>query len=122
MDQCLSHDAARTADFAVAIENGIVSVGPDFVDVAVVIVRDVKGNLEATSTSGGVQIPSSYIDLWRDSNKFATVGEVIAAENNCDKQDPHAFLSQAKFDRASLLAEATKIAFSTLWRKSNRFV
>jgi non-canonical (house-cleaning) NTP pyrophosphatase len=110
----LNHDASKSADFAVAIENGIVNCGSAFIDLAIVIVRDIHSGAESMSSSGGVQIPAEYIDVWNKSNKFDTVGAAIAAENNCDKQDPQRFLTNKKHQRQSLLQHAVSIAFSTL--------
>ncbi|GMI25606.1 hypothetical protein TeGR_g4265 [Tetraparma gracilis] len=122
LDAALRSELARKASVVIAIESGIVQVGGAYVDMSVVLAKDVKGGREATATSAGVQIPSSYIDQWRNSEKWATVGEVIAAEVNCNKVDPHQYLTQKHFERATLITEAVRVACSTLWSKNERFL
>ena len=45
-----------------------------------------------------------------------TVGQVIAENKGCDKQDPHVFLTHGAFARAILLEHAVKVAVAQLSR------
>ena len=105
------------ADFAVAIENGIVSLQGDeetWVDLAVVVLVDLSTGAEALSTSTGVQFPTSSVGEWAEGGSEGTVGDCIADELKCDKQDPHAALTKQQFSRAALLEQAIRVAASTL--------
>ena len=107
----------------VAIENGIVRCASNatveqpsevWVDMAVVLVRDLQSGAESFVTSAGIQIPSEYVGGWLEGGAEGTVGELIASETGCYKQDPHAFLTASAYPRAALLEHAIKLAVASL--------
>jgi len=106
------------ADLAVSIENGILrGLGGEeeaWVDIAVVVLRDLATGAESIATSAGVQLPTTFVGEWVEGGGEGTVGEVIAEQRNCDKQDPQIALTAGQFGRATLLAEAIRIAAATL--------
>jgi non-canonical (house-cleaning) NTP pyrophosphatase len=110
--------AAGGADLVVAIENGILRLcgGKEetWVDVAVVIVHDLKTGAESFATSAGVQVPTHFVGQWAEAGSEGTVGECIADELRCNKQDPHSALTKKQFARAALLEQAIRVAASTL--------
>lgn len=85
-----------------------------WIDVAVVIVRDLATGKESYATSGGVQFPSEAVGDWAEGGSEGTVGEVLAESLKCDKQDPHVALTKGSFSRAALLEHAVRLAESTL--------
>jgi non-canonical (house-cleaning) NTP pyrophosphatase len=112
-DACCS-----SVDYAVAIENGLLrsTVGKEelWVDIAVVLVRHVASGKEAVATSAGVQFPTASVGDWAEAGGDGTVGEVIAEDLRCDKQDPHVALTKGAFARTALLEHAIRVAASTL--------
>jgi len=114
--------STREADFLISIENGLTEVGPIWLDIGVVIVRDILSSSESFSTTTGVQVPNKFVNAWRAQagQRVQTCGEWIAKENNCNKDDPHSFLTNGTFQREDLLASAIRVAFSTLNGKSDK--
>ena len=113
----LESDAAETADFAVAMENGILRMGGDeeaWVDLAVVILRDLKTGATAYGTSSGVQFPTEAVGQWAEDGMEGTVGAILAEELKCDAQDPHDSLTRHRFRRADLLEHAIRVAEASL--------
>eukprot|EP00928_Gymnodinium_smaydae_P064043 TRINITY_DN47479_c0_g1_i1.p1 TRINITY_DN47479_c0_g1~~TRINITY_DN47479_c0_g1_i1.p1 ORF type:complete len:200 (-),score=30.27 TRINITY_DN47479_c0_g1_i1:84-683(-) len=111
--------ARPDADLAVSIENGIVRIsGADgqesWMDLAVVIVRDLRSGAESVATSAGVRFPTKSVDRWADAGRKGTVGDVLAEELGCDKQDPHSSLTNGSFTRTQLLEHAIRVAGATL--------
>jgi non-canonical (house-cleaning) NTP pyrophosphatase len=113
---------AEEADLAIAIENGIVCVrdGTDaqdenWVDLAIIIVRDLKSGKESLSSSVGLQLPSSTVADWAEAGAEGTLGSWLATERTgCDSQDPHAHLTGGAYPRAALLEQAIGAAYATL--------
>jgi len=113
---------ADGADLAIAIENGLVcirdGVDPEdenWVDLAIVVVRDLTTGKESLSTSMGVQVPSSEVAEWAEAGADGTVGAWLAAQTpGCDKQDPHAYLTSGVYPRAAILEQAIGAALTTL--------
>lgn len=118
MGQLLDTDAVNDADLAVAMENGLVKcLDGDFetwLDIAVVIVRDLKNEKESVASSVGVQFPTTAIADWAEAGAEGTVGEILADELKCDKQDPHVALTKGAFKRAALLEQAIRVAAASL--------
>lgn len=117
----LDADAAEGADLAVAIENGLVRMSTKvdeeeeaWVDLAVVILRDLHTGRESIATSAGVQIPAAAVGEWAEAGGDGTVGEVLAEQLSCDKQDPHAALTKQMYPRASLIENAIRVAAASL--------
>lgn len=107
------------ADLAVSVENGIVCIREDgdeerWVDLAVVVLRDLHTENEAFATSAGVFVSTDYIGEWCENGAEGTIGELIAEKMHCDKQDPHSALTKSQFPRAKLLEHAICVAASTL--------
>ena len=111
-------DVVEGADLAVAIENGLLRMlgGEEeaWVDVAVIVLRDLRTGSEAIATSAGVQIPTDAIAEWAEGGSEGTVGEVLAERLSCDKQDPHRSLTKQSFPRAALLEHAIRVAEASL--------
>lgn len=113
---------AEEADLAIAIENGMVCMrdGTDtqdenWVDLAIVIMRDLKSGKESLSSSVGLQVPSSTVAEWAEAGAEGTVGSWLATERTgCDGQDPHAHLTGGAYPRAALLEQAIGAALATL--------
>ena len=106
------------ADLAVAMENGVIrALGGDeetWIDLAVVVVCDLSTGTKAFATSAGVQIPNMHVGDWAEAGSEGTISEFIATEIGCDKQDPHAALTQGAHCRAALLADAIRVATASL--------
>ena len=81
-----------------------------------VIVRDLATGGEAVATSAGVQFPTAAVGEWAEAGAEGTVGEVLSENTGCDKHDPHAALTCARFPRAALLEQAVRVASATLYR------
>lgn len=117
-------EAVKDCDFAVSVENGLVKMAPTtaldlsdtetWVDIAVVVVRDLASGKEICTTSAGVQFPNAAVGDWAEAGSEGTVGEVLAEELKCDKQDPHAALTKGAFPRAALLEHAVRLAQAAL--------
>ena len=120
MSALISAPASGQADYAVAIENGLIpgDDGETFIDLAAIVVRNLRKGKESVSTSAGVQIPKNYVEQWRQGldsrNACSSVGELIARENACDAADPHSFLTSKKHQREQLLTTAVQVAMATL--------
>ena len=107
-------------DAAIAIENGIVRMLHDYaesqetwIDIAVVVVRDLATGAESVSTSMGVRLPTEAIGRWVEDGEEGTIGEILAEDHGCDKHDPHRMLTNEQFSHKALLEEAIKVAMST---------
>ncbi|GMH78326.1 hypothetical protein TrLO_g1237 [Triparma laevis f. longispina] len=120
MSALISAPQSAQADFAVAIENGLIQGddGETFVDLGVIVVRNLRKGKESVSTSAGVQIPKNYVSQWRQElgsrKACSSVGELIAKENACDAADPHSWLTDKKWAREKLLTNAVQVAMATL--------
>eukprot|EP00967_Tisochrysis_lutea_P060989 scaffold78085_cov44-Tisochrysis_lutea.AAC.2 len=113
--------AAEQADLAIAIENGLVCIRDSedaeketWVDLAVVVVRNLKSGVEGVSTSAGIQFPTALVADWAEAGAEGTVGAWLASEHGCNKQDPHAYLTRGDFPRSALLKEAIGAAIAAL--------
>jgi len=109
---------AEGADLAVAIENGVMRLlGGDeevWVDIAVVLLRDLATGAQSVSTSAGVQFPTAAVGDWAEAGGEGTIGDVLAESLACDKQDPHVALTKGSFSRARLLENAIRVAQASL--------
>ena len=111
---CDSPDASG-CDMAVAIENGVMRFGREvWIDLAVVVIRDLKTGRQAHSCSAGVEMPPLAVAEWAQSGGQGTVGQIMSARTGCDKQDPHVWITGGDSQRADLLAHAVRLARSTL--------
>lgn len=114
--------AATAFDMAVAIENGLLKtslqqgaeVEEVWVDVAVVMVHDLRTSKTGIATSTGLRFPTAAVGDWAEAGAEGTVGEVLAEELGCDKQDPHAALTKGRYPRAALLEQAIRAAVASL--------
>lgn len=105
-------------DLVVSIESGLIKslVGEEetWIDVAVVMVRDMSTGAESVATSAGVRVPTEYVGTWAEAGGEGTVGDVIAEELGGDKHDPHGALTKGAFARSALLEHAIRVAASTM--------
>ena len=113
---------APEVDVVVAIENGIIKAAPQgaeeaWIDLAVVVLRELESGKESVSTSAGVQFPTEHVGTWVEDGAEGTVSQVIAEALGCDKQDPHAALTKAAFTRSALLEHAIRVAAATTHTK-----
>lgn len=86
--------AAPSADYYMAIENGLFQEGSAYVDRAVVMVESAEG-IRCCTTSDGVAFPTEYVDeaRRRGFDKW-TVGRVMEEKGVVQKHDdPHKCLS-----------------------------
>lgn len=121
---CADGNGSEGYDYAVAIENGIVrlqdngagelSHGERWLDLAVVAVRDLKTGTTTFASSTGLEFPPHFVGEWAEGGQEGTVGDVIAEQTGCDKQDPHAHLTRNAFSRSALLVDALRVAMATL--------
>ena len=97
------------ADIFVSIENGLFLEGDDYVDRAVVVVEDAKGQRLVTY-SEGVVFPTVYVlEAQRRGFATTTVGQVMAEYGVVEHHDdPH--LTLAKKSRTAFLVETTRTA------------
>jgi non-canonical (house-cleaning) NTP pyrophosphatase len=109
---------APEVDLVVSIESGLikslVSEEETWIDVAVVLVRDMSTGAESVATSAGVRVPTEYVGTWAEAGGEGTVGDVIAEELGGDKHDPHGALTKGAFARSALLEHAIRVAASTM--------
>ena len=121
---CAEGNGSEGYDFAVAIENGIVrlqdngagefSHGERWLDLAIVAVRDLKTGTTTFASSAGLEVPPHFVGEWAENGEEGAVGDVIAEQTGCDKQDPHAHLTRKAFPRSALLVGALRVAMATL--------
>ena len=78
------------------------------------MLQDLHTGAETLATSAGIPFPSQSIADWAEAGGEGTVGELIAEELGCDKQDPHVKISKGLFTRAALLEQAIRLAASTM--------
>jgi len=118
--RALCEQDTANIQLAIAIENGIVRIhqaeehAECWIDVAVIVVRDLQSGAESIATSCGVQLPTTMVGEWAEAGAEGTVGEYLAAESGCDKQDPHTFLTRGSMPRCALLESAVRLAYATL--------
>ena len=109
---------APEVDLVVSIESGLIKslVGEEetWIDVAVVLVREMSTGAESVATSAGVRVPTEYVGTWAEAGGEGTVGEMIAEELGGDKHDPHGALTKGAFARSALLEHAIRVAASTM--------
>lgn len=100
-----------TADYVVAMENGIIDVAGNWIDLAVVELV-ARGGQSFWATSLGVRFPSeAVVEARRRGFATTTVGQVIAEMNpGVDHADPHKFLTG--LSRALYLEQALFTVFS----------
>lgn len=118
MAALLASGMAEGADFAVAIENGLLQ-GRDgttetWLDIGVVVLRNMQKRTEAVGSSCGVTFPTAAVGEWIEGGEEGTVGAVLAAERGCDPHDPHAHLTGQVFTRKTLLEQAVRVAAASL--------
>lgn len=99
---------------AIGIENGIVPVGENFVDLAVVVVLTPDGQT-MVGTSAGVEFPREAVETARERGfETTTAGDIIAETMGGSKTDPHSMLTHGNVSRKELLVEAIVSVLSRL--------
>lgn len=99
---------------AVGIESGIIMIGNDTFDIAIVIIIDEKGNT-TTATSQGLLIPRKFFERAEVQGlKWHTVGSAVAEELLGDPGDPHFTLTEERISRVDFMAQAVFTALLML--------
>lgn len=102
-----------TFDYTVSVENGIlISDDDDVVDLAVVLVRDMKTKRTGLATSAGIRFETALYEQWKEGGKKGTVGEHVALKYGCSPKDPHTQFTAHEFSRKDLLSHAIRVALS----------
>lgn len=100
-----------TPRLSVAIENGVVPVtanGPDFyMDIAWVILNDLKTGKQYATCSTGVTIPAEIVKKAQEDFKHTTIGDVLhSKDSSISAKDPHSTLLGGVMTRVPLMEQA----------------
>jgi inosine/xanthosine triphosphatase len=113
---CL-RESAQSADYVVAIENGVVELEPrHWFDFGIVVIRNQMSGDESQSLSAFVPFPlDAVLEAQKEGFAKITVGDVLARRNNSiNSKDPHSSLTKGFVSRLDLLSQAVRIAASQL--------
>ena len=104
------------ADLAIGIENGIEDLDGNWIDYAIIVGLNAKGQI-FISTSPGVQLPTDLVVATREIGfDRTTVGQMIEYKSGrLDlgiTRDPHKYLTERKVTRKETLIMALKILFA----------
>lgn len=93
------------AQYGLGVESGLVPLGTEFLDMAVValVARDGTSHY---STSAGLQFPKEVVVKSIASRQAKTAGDFLAEATGCDGTDPHAHLTKGKVRRNKTLEDA----------------
>ncbi len=99
---------------AVGIESGIIMIGNDTFDIAIVIIIDENGGV-STATSQGLLVPRKFFERAEVQGlKWHTVGSAVAEELLGDPGDPHLTLTEGRISRVDFMAQAVFTALLML--------
>ncbi|MFH0779820.1 MAG: DUF84 family protein [Parcubacteria group bacterium] len=112
-------DAHSEYDLLVSIENGLLKEDHNFTDIAVIILCTPGYNTLKT-LSAGIAVPRATVQETREAGfDKRTWGQTLAMQyphSPCQADDPHSFLTNNKFSRKKILADAIKIALAQIYR------
>lgn len=112
-------EAQPDYDLVVSIENGLLKEDHNFTDIAAIILCTLGYNTLKT-LSAGIAVPRTIAQATAEAGfDKRTWGQTLAIQyphSLCQADDPHSFLTNKKFSRKKILADAIKIALAQLYR------
>lgn len=113
-------EAQPDYDLVVSIENGLLKEDHNFTDVAVIILCT-RGYNTLKTLSAGIAVPRTTVQATAEAGfDKRTWGQTLAMQyphSLCQADDPHSFLTNSKFSRGKILADAIKIALAQIYRE-----